>query len=1448
MDAHPSPRKMRNVAVVLALLASAAAAFLVSAPTVSAITYVRGVITTNTTWGVLDTTYIATKDVTVRAPAILTITSGTTVKFDPSVHLYIEGALVANGASGKPITFTANNTGSPLSWSGIQFNASSYGSVSWSTFDRVDRAIMASGSSPSITNNTVLQAGIGFAFVGSSSFLSNNVIRRASNIGVYANASNVQIVNNAINGTGLGIQIEQPGTPTISNNRITNVSSGFAVGIFLMAGATAAIDGNRIQSVRGFNGPNAIVSGAPGRDGAFGLGIYVNKAPSASIMGNTIDTVIGGRGGDGSGNPAGTGGRGGNGGAAAGIVVANTPDVLVQGNTITSLTGGSGGAGGGGSTTPNGGRGGDGGAAVAIEVATATRAGQVFTNTINGMVGGDGGSGGVGVSTNGNGGLGGDADGIFLIAAANADASGNSVQVLRGGLGGNGGVTSGGAGNGAAGGAANGIALFSIVSSAIVHSNAVGTLTGGVGGRGQRGGYGGNATGALALGNNDRNFNATRMSFNQIQILTGGAGGTGTQFGGNGGGASGIGAVFVAPSLASSQILTLQGGRGGDSLANSNGGRGGDANGVLAGLVANGRSLNDTISGVTKGAAGTGPPAQPSYANGYYFVGNRSFTTRFTSENATFISVGSYEFYVDNYTGAFAVNSPFTKLAVMAAGNLTVQNFLEVDALWPNGLTPVAGARVLVTDNGSPVWNRVSASGIQPWIRVTDRVYINSITPKYNSSQVTVTYLSYNFVNDPRSVNMGTSHSESFVMVDKDPPTSAAGPLPTYENTFTFAIGYTASDGNGTGLGNITLWYRTGGSGGWKSYATQPAGNVGQFTFTATADGTYEFATTAVDRAGNVQPGPSTNTTWTIVDTVRPGSHVNTLSRYQNTTSFLVSWAPDAGVTDIASYTIQYNTGSGWTDWLVGTTATSATFTSGIQGVYAFRSIATDRAGNVEIPPIGNDTWTVVDTIRPFSHTLQLPVYETSLTFAVSWGPRFDTTDIASYRIQSRDNGGSWTDWIASTTAMSASFGGQDGHTYEFRSIATDRAGNVELPLSGNESWTIVDVTPPNSAVTALPTYERTLQFVIAWGPVTGTLDIATYRVQAEDGAGPWTDLAGYSNTTATSATFVGQDGHVYSFRSIARDRAGNIEIPPATNDTWTIVDVTRPFVTDTAPIGANTNTTPWIVITFSEPMDRNSVQQAFSLTPAMNGAFLWSADSRSLTFVPARGLEAGTTYFVVIDSSATDLAGNRMLQSKTFQFSTASPPAVFGFSAFSWILVIVGAATAGVLFFVVRRRSASKSQPAPPTAASKAREAILEDVFLLYHRDGILIKHETRRLRPDVDTDILSGMLTAVQAFVKDALRGDDYAELNEMTVGHMHILIGRGKWLVLAARIEGEGSETWTGQMERCITDMEDHHWDQLDDWDGDMGLARVLTPYIKKLIQGGYDQPRLVTQEAM
>src|SRR5256885_17196418 len=103
--------------------------------------------------------------------------------------------------------------------------------------------------------------------------------------------------------------------------------------------------------------------------------------------------------------------------------------------------------------------------------------------------------------------------------------------------------------------------------------------------------------------------------------------------------------------------------------------------------------------------------------------------------------------------------------------------------------------------------------------------------------------------------------------------------------------------------------------------------------------------------------------------------------------------------------------------------------------------------------------------------------------------------------------------------------------------------------------------------------------------------------------------------------------------------------------------------------------------------MDRNSVVAAFSLTPSMNGAYQWSADSTQVTFIPARSLNAGTTYFVAIDSSARDRAGNGMTQSRTFQFSTIGGVASgFRLGDYWWVLVLVGAGPGGGRLLVNRR------------------------------------------------------------------------------------------------------------------------------------------------------------------
>src|SRR5437867_13335134 len=107
------------------------------------------------------------------------------------------------------------------------------------------------------------------------------------------------------------------------------------------------------------------------------------------------------------------------------------------------------------------------------------------------------------------------------------------------------------------------------------------------------------------------------------------------------------------------------------------------------------------------------------------------------------------------------------------------------------------------------------------------------------------------------------------------------------------------------------------------------------------------------------------------------------------------------------------------------------------------------------------------------------------------------------------------------------------------------------------------------------------------------------------------------------------------------------------------------------------------------------------------------------------------------------------MVQSRTFQFATAA--SLLG--QCWWILLLVAAAIAGALLFLVRRRSQTGSKPSPAAPTAKESEPIVEDALLPNHKDRLLIRPETRRLRPHFDTYIPRVMLTAAQAAVNAAL-----------------------------------------------------------------------------------------------
>jgi len=118
------------------------------------------------------------------------------------------------------------------------------------------------------------------------------------------------------------------------------------------------------------------------------------------------------------------------------------------------------------------------------------------------------------------------------------------------------------------------------------------------------------------------------------------------------------------------------------------------------------------------------------------------------------------------------------------------------------------------------------------------------------------------------------------------------------------------------------------------------------------------------------------------------------------------------------------------------------------------------------------------------------------------------------------------------------------------------------------------DCPPPASVFEPLPPWVGTTAFTVTWAGQETWAGIATYDVQARDGyEGTWTDCL--TDTTATSATFTGVNGHTYFFRARARAPYGNQE--PYGNAEWGQTFTT--VLTESAPVLVTSRklATPWL-------------------------------------------------------------------------------------------------------------------------------------------------------------------------------------------------------------------------------------------------------------------------------
>ena len=301
---------------------------------------------------------------------------------------------------------------------------------------------------------------------------------------------------------------------------------------------------------------------------------------------------------------------------------------------------------------------------------------------------------------------------------------------------------------------------------------------------------------------------------------------------------------------------------------------------------------------------------------------------------------------------------------------------------------------------------------------------------------------------------MATDTSETLVLDTVAPSGSlsideGAAYANTTSVTLTTSVTDTTSGGAQMQFSNDGISYDP-----WESYTSTKTWIL------STGDGLKTVYVKYKDYADNVSDAYSGTIT---LDTTAPtGSiSINNEATYVTSQSVNLTLSADDETSGLSQMRFS-NGGSGWSDWEDYNTSKSWTLSTG-DGTKMVYVQYQDNAGNV-----GTYTDTIIlDTTPPSSSVADLPTYQSTLSFPVSWSGSDATSGVASYDVQFRDGTGvSWEDWQVDTIATSTAFAGIDGHTYYFQSRARDNAGNIEdYPGGDGDTSTTVDVTAPDGTI-----------------------------------------------------------------------------------------------------------------------------------------------------------------------------------------------------------------------------------------------------------------------------------------------------------------------------------------------------------------------------------------------
>ncbi len=126
-----------------------------------------------------------------------------------------------------------------------------------------------------------------------------------------------------------------------------------------------------------------------------------------------------------------------------------------------------------------------------------------------------------------------------------------------------------------------------------------------------------------------------------------------------------------------------------------------------------------------------------------------------------------------------------------------------------------------------------------------------------------------------------------------------------------------------------------------------------------------------------------------------------------------------------------------------------------------------------------------------------------------------------------------------------------------------------------------------------------------------------------------------------------------------------------------------------------------------------------------------------------------------------------------------------------------------------------------------------LEQFFLIQHQSGLLLAYHNEAGEEISDSDLISGMLTAIRDFTQDSFgNGEEADSLNEIQYGEDRIIIQSGQFAYLAVVTSGVEPEWFRARLRTFVAELHINYAAALRDYDGDPATLPDLETPLKRL----------------